>query len=160
MARNLFFLYLQKGNEVDENFVSDIGELMQIIEDSDLLVLHFPTLGKALVVDPRFNDSSAPIIRLLPVASPSAHLVKSYRRFRSGFPKIKKMSLIPWFGFVQSLKSSGVWEKIEQRCSQGSFPNTMQELDSAIHSLETLQATELKNAIISEKYHTIWSDKN
>ena len=70
------------------------------------------------------------------------------------------MSLIPWFGFVQSLKSSGVWEKIEQRCSQGSFPNTMQELDSAIHSLETLQATELKNAIISEKYHTIWSDQN
>ena len=145
---------------MDENFVSDIGELMQIIEDSDLLVLHFPTLGKALVVDPRFNDSSSPIVRLLPVATPSAHLVKSYRRFRSGFPKIKKMSLIPWFGFVQSLKSSGVWEKIEQRCLQASFPNTMNELDAVIHKLEALQATELKNAIVSEKYHTIWSENN
>ena len=145
---------------MDENFVSDIDELMQIIKDSDLLILHFPTLAKALVVDPRFNDSSAPILRLLPVATPSAHLVKSYRRFRSGFPKIKKMSLIPWFGFVQSLKSSGVWEKIEQRCLEGNFPNTKSELDGIITSLETLQATELENAIASEKYHTIWSNNN
>jgi len=145
---------------VDENFVSDIDELMQIIQDSDLLILHFPTLAKALVVDPRFNDSSAPIIRLLPVASPSVHLVKSYRRFRSGFPKVKKMSLIPWFGFVQSLKSSGIWEKIEQRCSEGNFPNTAGELNAIIESLESLQATELKNAVFSEKYHTIWSNNH
>ena len=145
---------------MDENFVSDIDELMQLIEDSDLLILHFPTLGRALVVDPRFNDFSAPIILLLPVASPSAHLVKSYRRFRSGFPKVKKMSLIPWFGFVQGLKSSGVWEKIEQRCSEGNFPNTASEFNAIIESLEALQASELKNAIFSEKYHTIWSNNN
>ncbi|MQG19021.1 MAG: hypothetical protein FI687_04530 [SAR202 cluster bacterium] len=145
---------------MDENFVSDINDLMQIIEDSDLLVLHFPTLGKALVIDPRFSESSTPIIRLLPAGTPTAHLVKSYRRFRSGFPKVKKMSLIPWFGFVQSLKTSGVWEKIEQRCFQANFPGTKTELDSAIKELESLQIIELKNAIGSKKYHTIWSNNS
>ena len=144
---------------MDDDFAYDVDQVMENIDEAEVLSVFFPRFRRALVIDTRRNDTSGPMVRLMQmVASPQERL-RSIRRLRPGFPRLRGLTLIPWARYVESLVELGVWESLMMRLTDAGSDEAVGACDAVLDELKRLEKAELGAVVMGKNYHTIWSAK-
>ena len=142
---------------MDDDFAYGVDEVMESIDKAKVLSVFFPRLRRALVIDTRRNETTGPMVRLMQmVASPQERL-RSIRRLRPGFPRLRSLTLIPWARYVDSLVELGVWERLMQRLRDSGSEEGVLACDAVLDELRRLEKAELGAVVLGKNYHTIWS---
>lgn len=98
-----------------DDYGLDIEEVTRVIDGADVLVVRFALIDKRLLVDSRTNEQEGPIITLVPKASSVEDRFKSLKKLRPRFPLPEKIMSFMWPRHIETLRVSGLWDKIEQR---------------------------------------------
>lgn len=98
-----------------DDYGLDIEEVTRVIDSADVLVVRFALIDKRLLVDSRTNEQEGPIITLVPKASSVEERFKSLKKLRPRFPLPEKIMSFMWPRQVETLRNSGLWDKIQQR---------------------------------------------
>lgn len=142
---------------MNSDFMFEIEGMMNSIDQSDAISIFFPTFRKALVVDPRSNDNDGPLVRIMPMAASPQERLRTLRRLRIGFPRIRNLAVIPWMRYVDSLVSLGLWERLISRLERAGEYDAIQECEKALDQLRDMERVELINAVTGKNYRTIWA---
>ena len=144
---------------MDDDFIYDRDEVMKNIDSAEVISVFFPGFRKAMVVDTRHTDSEGPMIRIMPMAASPQERLRRMRRLRPGFPRVRRLTLIPWPRYVDSLVTLGVWDRIVQRLKNSDYKDgdADTEYDSVLEELRRLEKAELAAVVLGENCHTIWS---
>jgi hypothetical protein len=142
---------------LDNGVETDLGVIMENLDEAEVVSLYFPALGKTLLIDNRTTAYVGPMVRLLPMASSSADRLRSIRRLRPELPRPGSMTWIPWTRRVDSLCALGVWARIIARFDAHDDPGTPAAAASeALLTLRRLERHELRCAITGDRYRTLW----
>lgn len=141
---------------MDDEFVYDLEEVMENIDTAEVMSLFFPTFRKALVIDTRRNEEEGAMIRIMPMASTPQERLRTIRRLRPSFPRLRNLTLIPWPRYVDSLVSMGIWDRVVQRIRDADEEKAT-ACEGILEELRTLERAELALVIRGDHYHTIWS---
>lgn len=98
-----------------DDYGLDIDEVTKVIDSADVLVVRFALLDKRLLVDSRTSEQEGPIITLVPRATSIEERFKSLKKLRPRFPLPEKIMSFMWPRHVETLRNSGLWDKIQQR---------------------------------------------
>lgn len=98
-----------------DDYGLDIEEVTKVIDNADVLVVRFALLDKRLLVDSRTSEQEGPIITLVPKATSVEERFKSLKKLRPRFPLPEKIMSFMWPRHVETLRNSGLWDKIQQR---------------------------------------------
>ncbi len=142
---------------MDDEFVFSLEDVLTSIDTADVMSLFFPTFRKAVVIDTRSNDEEGAMVRILPMAASPQERLRSIRKLRPTFPRLRTLTLIPWPRYVDSLVSMGVWDRIVDRLRDGGNDEVLAECDTVLAELRGLEQLELAAVVRGENYHTLWS---
>ena len=142
---------------MNEDYVSNIEEVFDNVDQAEVISVSFPAFGKAAVIDTRSNDTDGPMIRIMPMVTSPRERVRILRRIRAGFPRVRNLTVIPWHGYVESLVALGIWERIEERFRSNGEEDTAQACRTILAELRSMEKAEMAAAIKGDGYDTIWS---
>jgi len=141
---------------MDGEFVLNMDEVIESVENADVMSLYFPALSKAVVIDTRTNETDGPMITLLPMAASPEERLRSLRRLRPGFPRVSELTVVEWTRYVDSLATLGVWDRIVQRFAESGQDNAVGACEVVLGELRRLERAELAAAVLGTNYHTLW----
>ena len=141
------------------DFGIDLQKVKETIDDAEVMSLFFPSLRKSLIIDVRTNEKDGPMVRVMPMAASPQERLRGLRRMRPGFPRLRSLTLIPWLRYIDSLETTGVWERVIDRLSQASPGNEelLATCEAALKELKNLEKAELLAVVRGDNYRTIWS---
>ena len=142
---------------MDDDFISQLPEVMEQIKTAEAVSVFFPTFGKALVVDARSNQEQGPMIRIMPMVVSPQERLRSIGRLRPGFPRLQTLTLLPWSRYVDSLVTLGLWGQIVERLETAGLGDATVACDSVLEELRRLEREELVRMVRGENCQTIWS---
>ena len=142
---------------MDGHFFLDINKVMESLENGEVISISFPRFNKALVIDTRQNNSTGPLIMISPTVRSPRERIRTLRRMRPGFPKVNMMTVIPWAKSVESLVSTGIWDKVLNRMKREDYPQNERKCGKILRDLYQLEKAELTEVLIGDSYHTLWS---
>ncbi len=142
---------------MDDEFVFNLEEVMTNIDTAEVMSLFFPAFRKAVVIDTRSNDEEGAMVRILPMAASPQERLRTIRKLRPTFPRLRTLTLIPWPRYVESLVSMGVWDRIVDRVRDGGHHEVLAECDAVLAELRGLEQSELAAVVRGENYHTLWA---
>jgi hypothetical protein len=142
---------------MDDEFVFSLEDVLTNIDTADVMSLFFPAFRKAVVIDTRTNDEEGAMVRILPMAASPQERLRTIRKLRPTFPRLRTLTLIPWPRYVDSLVSMGVWGRIVDRFRNGGHDGVLAECDAVLAELRGLEQLELAAVVRGENYHTLWS---
>ena len=141
----------------DDDFESDLDEIVRNIDSAEVISIFFPTLRRSVVIDTRTNEHDGAMVRLMPmVASPQERL-RSLRRLRPSFPRVHNLALIPWLRYVESLVKLGVWPRVVSRLEAAGEEAAAAECGEVLRELQAVEKAEMASVVRGENYHTMWS---
>ena len=143
-----------------EDFAVDLEELFDNIDNAEVVSVSFPSLDKSAVFDMRSNESEGPMLRLMPMVSSPRERMRIVRRLRPSFPRANGLTVIPWYGYVDTLVQSGIWDKLVDRLAQSGRPDAAAACDAMLKELRHFEKDEMAAAISGDNYHTIWPSRN
>jgi hypothetical protein len=76
---------------------------------------------------------------------------------RPDLPRPQDIIAIPWVGYVEAMKTSGLWEKVVARIEESGFPDAVAAAEVAFKELVRLERRELAQLIMGEQYETLWA---
>ena len=138
-------------------FEMDPQEVIESVESAEVLSLSFITLRKALVIDTRRSGSEGPLVRIMEIVGSPQERIKSIRRLRAGFPRVRSLTVIPWPRYVDSLVALGIWERILGRVAESGDQAAVTACEEALAELTRLEKAEMAAVVKGESYHTIWA---
>ena len=141
------------------DFGIDLQKVKETIDDAEVMSLFFPSLRKSLIIDVRTNERDGPMVRVMPMAASPQERLRGLRRMRPGFPRLRSLTLIPWLRYIDSLVTTGVWERVVDRLSKASPGNEelLATCEAALQELKDLEKAELLAVVRGDNYRTIWS---
>jgi hypothetical protein len=144
-----------------EDYGLDLDEVSRVIDAAEVLVVRFAILDKRLLIDARTNDTDGPLIAVVPRAQSVEDRFKSLKKLRPLFPLPEKIMSFMWPRHIDTMKNSGVWEKIESRLvSLGGEP-MMDQCQQAYRELAHQERLEVLSAIRGgQGYQSLWERAN
>jgi hypothetical protein len=144
---------------VDGNFRLDLTSVFQHIESAETLSVFFPMLRRAVVIDLRHGPQEGPLVRVMPMARSASDRLRSLKRLRPHLPRVSGIVAIPWAGYVSTIVSSGVWEKLLSRVVAAGGEQSARDMAAALLELRRIENQELAALIRGEQYETMWAKK-
>jgi hypothetical protein len=141
---------------MDNDYVLNLEEILQTIENAEVLRIRFLLLDKRLLIDNRFNEFEGPLVKIVPRSGSSEESFRNLKRMRPRFPLPDKMTAIWWPKYINTLYSTGVWQAITQRIANTGFTDSLRQCDDILRELLALERQEIRNAISGEGFQTIW----
>ena len=85
--------------------------------------------------------------------------LRGLRRMRPGFPRLRSLTLIPWLRYIDSLVTTGVWERVIDRLCKAApgDDELLSTCETALKELKDLEKAELLAVVRGDNYRTIWS---
>ena len=142
---------------MDGDFVLDLDEVMDSLENGEVISLSFQTFNRALVVDTRSNEREGPLICVCPVVESPRERIRVLRKMRPAFTRASNLTVIPWPKSVASLVSLGVWDKLISRFERDGHYEAVRDCGTVLAELRSLEKEEVAAVLTGENYHTIWS---
>jgi|TARA_B100001750_G_C15501464_1_gene597465 hypothetical protein len=139
-------------------FYDNLNDILENVKTSEVTSIFFPYLRKSILIDLRSNDSDGPAVILTDMVSTPQERIRSLKQLRPNFPEIEKMIIIPWFRYVDTLITSGIWNALIERTTDVTLKDN--DIDSAIiiTKLKKIENTHLSEAIMGHKFQTIWKN--
>ena len=141
------------------DFGIDLQKVKETIDDAEVISLFFPSLRKSLILDVRTNERDGPMVKVMPMAASPQERLRGLRRMRPGFPRLRSLTLIPWLRYIDSLVTTGVWERIIDRVSKAAPGDEalLSTCEEALQELKDHEKSELLAVVRGDNYRTIWS---
>ena len=111
-------------------FYDNLNDILENVKTSEVTSIFFPYLRKSILIDLRSNDSDGPAVILTDMVSTPQERIRSLKQLRPNFPEIEKMIIIPWFRYVDTLITSGIWNALIERTTDVTLKDN--DIDSAI----------------------------
>lgn len=143
-----------------EDFAVDLEELFDNIDNAEVVSVSFPSFDKSAIFDMRSNESEGPMLRLMPMVSSPRERMRIVRRLRPSFPRARGLTVIPWYGYVDTLVQSGIWDKLVDRLARSGRPDAAAACGAVLKELKHFEKEEMSAAILGDNYHTIWPSRN
>jgi len=140
-----------------DDYGLDIDEVTKVIDNADVLVVRFALLDKRLLIDSRTNDQDGPVITLVQKATSVEERFKSLKQMRPRFPLPEKIMSFMWPRHIQTLRNSGLWEKIQQRLTSLGGDAMVERCDEIFGELMREEKAEVLDAIRGgSRYQSLW----
>lgn len=141
---------------MDNDYAINLDEIMRTIDQADVVRIRFLLLDKRLLIDNRFNEFEGPLVKIVPRAGSSEESFRNLKRLRPRFPLPDRMTAIWWPKYIETLRTSGVWDSIVRRVAESGYQDSVDQCDRVLEELLELERTEVRNAIAGKGYQTIW----
>ena len=146
-----------KEPRVDGSHGLDLGTIAHYVETAGTISFFFPMLRRSLVIDLRPSSEDGPMIRVMPVARSASDRLRSLKRLRPHMPRPRSLVAIPWPVYVDTLVSSGVWDRLLARLADCGSQEALRAAERALAELRLIEQRELGSLIRGERYETIWA---
>ena len=141
---------------MDNEYLVDYSDILKTVRRADVVAFRFVTVPERLLVDNRFTEVDAPMVRLVPKVTSAEERFKSLKALRPRFKLPDKITAIWWPRFIDGLVETGVWSAIVERIIDNGFPAAAEECGELLRELRQKERAELHNAIAGEGYQTLW----
>lgn len=123
----------------------------------DVLVLRFVAVGQRLLLDFRVSDLDGPLVRVVEPVTSVEERYRELRRLRPRLASPDKIVAIWWPRFVASLRTTGVWDDVMRRVTDGGFVDSVRRAEQAFDELVALERAQQRAAITGDGFRTLWS---
>ena len=134
-----------------------VDGVFKFIENAEVLAVFFPKFGQSVVIDVRPKEGEPPLVRVVPMARSIADRLRTIKRMRPALPRPQDIVAVPWVGYVDAIKTSGLWGKIVARVEDSGFPEAVEAAEKAFNELVRMERRELAQLIMGEQYETLWA---
>lgn len=141
---------------MDTEYHLDYDAIIKTVRQADVIAFRFVTVPLRLLIDNRFSDADAPMVKLVPPAGSAEERFKSLKVLRPRFRLPQRISAIWWPRYINGLIDTGVWDAITQRIIDGGHAATATECNELLRELRRMERLEMVNAIGGEGYRTLW----
>ncbi|MBT3554746.1 MAG: hypothetical protein HN926_09935 [Chloroflexi bacterium] len=142
---------------MDFGYGNGVDGVFKFISNAEVLAVFFPKFGQSVVIDIRPKDGVTPLVRVVPMARSIADRLRTIKRMRPDLPRPQDIIAIPWVGYVEAMKMSGLWDKVVARIEESGFPDAVTAAETAFEELIRLERRELAQLIMGEQYETLWA---
>lgn len=142
---------------MDFGYGGGVDGVFKFIENAEVLAVFFPKFGQSVVIDVRPKEGEPPLIRVVPMARSIADRLRSIKRMRPALPRPQDIVAVPWVGYVDGMKTSGLWDKVVSRIEQAGYPESVNAAEKAFDELIRMERRELAQLIMGEQYETLWA---
>jgi len=142
---------------VDGSHRLDLRAVAHHVETAETMSFFFPLLRRSLVIDLRSSPGEGALIRVMPVARSVGERVRSLKRLRPHLPRPADLVAIPWPVYVDTLVSSGIWDRLLARLAESGSRNALRDARSALAELRRMEGRELAALVRGERYETLWA---
>jgi len=142
---------------LDSGYGNSVDGVFKFIENAEVLAVFFPKFGQSVVIDVRPKEGEAPLVRVVPMARSIADRLRSIKRMRPALPRPQDIIAVPWVGYVDAMKTSGLWAKVVARIEDSDFPEAVEAAERAFNELVRMERRELAQLIMGEQYETLWA---
>ncbi len=142
---------------MDFGYGSGVDGVFKFISNSDVLAVFFPKFGQSIVIDVRQKEGEPALVRVVPMARSIADRLRTIKRMRPGLPRPQDIVAVPWVGYVDAMKTSGLWSKIVDRIEKSGYTDALEDADRAFNELVRFERRELAQLIMGEQYETLWA---
>lgn len=143
-----------------DEFGLDLDEVMQVIDSADVLIVRFNIVEKRLLMDARYSAHEGPLLMLVPRVNSVEERFRNLRQIRPNFPLPERIMSFVWPRNVETMRTSGVWQRIVDRLSRSGFPGIEQQCEEVYQQLLKGERAEVLAAIRGgEGYHSLWERK-
>lgn len=141
---------------MDQGFHIDVDEVRRALDRADVIALFFPFMRKTLLLDTRRSRVDPPMVRVVGMVNSAEERIRSLQRLRPRFDRPEAIALIPWPGYVASIKSLRVWDLIVERLAAAGGQQCEVQLERCYRELVRLERAEFRRAILGKGYRTLW----
>ena len=142
---------------MDFGYGSGVDGVFKFIENAEVMAVFFPKFGQSVVIDVRPKEGEPPLVRVVPMARSIADRLRSIKRMRPGLPRPQDIVAVPWVGYVEAMKTSGLWDKVVSRIVTTEYPEAVESAEKAFNELVRMERRELAQLIMGEQYETLWA---
>ena len=142
---------------MDFGYGGGVDGVFKFIENAEVLAVFFPKFGQSVVIDVRPKEGEPPLVRVVPMARSIADRLRSIKRMRPALPRPQDIVAVPWVGYVDGMKTSGLWDKVVSRIEQAGYPESVNAAEKAFDELIRMERRELAQLIMGEQYETLWA---
>ncbi|MFL2635930.1 MAG: hypothetical protein ACJ0J7_03365 [Tepidiformaceae bacterium] len=146
---------------MSEEFGIDLDDVFKVIEQSEVLVVRFSTVGsKRLLIDFRTDEQNLPFIGLVEPANSVEERIRSVKKLRPSFPYPEKFMSFQWPRSIPLLEVSGVWEKVGSRMIRDGGEFVTETIANAYEELVFEERQQIVGAIRgTDEWQTIWQSE-
>ena len=90
------------------------------------------------------------------MVSSAKERLESLQRLRPEFPLPDEVRLAPWVGFVRSMRDTGVYDALLERCSTTGNQTLVDACQDALRALEKTEQRLVRAIIRGDTTRTIW----
>jgi hypothetical protein len=142
---------------LDFGYGDSVDGVFKFIENAEVLAVFFPKFGQSVVVDVRHKEGEPPLVRVVPMARSIADRLRTIKRMRPALPRPQDILAVPWVGYVDAMKTLGLWGKVLGRIEQTGFPGALEDAENAFNELVRMERRELAQLIMGDQYETLWA---
>lgn len=142
----------------EEEFLSQV---LGAIAEAETIAIFFPILRRALVVDIRHDESTSPLVKVMPQVQSMEERIKAVERLRPELGKVRSILGVPWMKSVRRLREHGVTDRLIERLVEVGMPpsTATATVHESIEQLWRLECMAFARMIRGEGYKTIWAAK-
>mgnify|MGYP005838909643 FL=1 len=142
---------------MEPDYGIDLDEVHKVVDTADVLVVRFALIQRRLLVDARTREGEGPLVRVVPPAASIEERFKSIKQLRPRFPVPERLMSFVWPRHVQTLVTSGVWDRIVDRLVDLGHVGTQEQCDLALEQLRREERAEEIGAILgADHYQSLW----
>lgn len=141
---------------MDNDYPIDVGEIINVVRTAEVIIFRFLIIPKRMLLDPRTDDRTGPLVQLVAPANSAEERFRSLRALRPSLKMPERITVIHWPKFTDLLVSSGVWSAVEQRLADTGHAGTGTMVTTALEALQAEQEAEVRRAITGENYQALW----
>jgi hypothetical protein len=139
---------------VNDDLGVDLGEMLGVVNTSEVFVVMFQMFERRLLVDTRTANGEAPLIRLVDRVRSSEERFRELHRLRPRLPSPERIVAFQWPRSVRTLVESGVWAAVTDR--MGSLGTPESTLLAVLAELQWEERQEEIKAVRGEEpYRTL-----
>ena len=142
---------------MDFGYGNGVDGVFKFISNADVMAVFFPKFGQSVVIDVRHKEGEPALIRVVPMARSIADRLRTIKRMRPGLPRPQDIIAVPWVGYVDAMKTSGLWGKIVARIEESGYSDALDDAEKAFGELVRMERRELAQLIMGEQYETLWA---
>lgn len=136
---------------IDDGAGLDLTAVRQNIAEAEVITVHFPLIGRTLLVDARCTAEIPTMVRVVPMARDTGERLRSLRRLRPALPRPDSITMIPWHMRIRGLVSTGVWDCLLERIGND------EAAEACLAELQRHERSEQIDAILGRRYEALWT---
>ena len=142
---------------MDNDYNVDLRDITSTLGSSEVVVLRFVAVGQRLLLDFRATELDGPLVRVVDPVKSVEERYKDLKRMRPRLGPPEKIVAIWWPRFVQSLRTTGVWDEVMSRVSDSGDVDAVRRAELSLDELVALERAQERAAIKGDGFKTLWS---